>query len=163
MFFAGQADQGHCPAGGPHDASESGNYLMIFGEGAFNTQPQGGWRFCQKCQGLFFDGPPNPRGACPASGQHDPSASGHYLMVFGDGTEPNSQGSWRFCKKCQGMFFAGHADQGHCPAGGPHDASASGPYQISRDLPDVVTLNSGPITSGLSIGGFGTLVMSHTG
>ena len=36
------------------------------------------------------------------------------------------QEGWRWCHKCEGLFFAGHPSQGRCPAGGSHDASQSG-------------------------------------
>jgi hypothetical protein len=39
------------------------------------------------------------------------------------------QGSWRWCHKCQGAFFAGHPTQGVCPADKKaHDESQSGAY-----------------------------------
>ena len=40
------------------------------------------------------------------------------------------QEGWRWCHKCEGLFFAGHPSQGRCPAGGSHDASQSGHYAI---------------------------------
>jgi hypothetical protein len=116
------------------------------------------WRFCHKCQGLFFSGNPS-QGVCPADNQpHDASQSGKYVITFGEsvaatpaGTNQfassGQQGGWRFCHKCQGMFFSGNPSQGQCPAdtipviertlGGPHhrphDASQSGHYAIFFD------------------------------
>ena len=92
---------------------------------------QSGWRWCEKCQGLFFSGNPD-QGACPAGGRHDASRSGAYLMTFGDGGE-GMQAAWRWCEKCQGLFFSGNPDQGACPAGGRHDASRSGAYSMRFD------------------------------
>jgi hypothetical protein len=174
-FFSGNPDQGNCPSGGTHDGSASGKYLMQFGEGAENTQPQGGWRWCEKCQGMFFSllaffpGDDFSRIMCPAGGHHAgaftaPSHSGHYVMEFGEGGS-DAQGGWRFCKKCFGLFFSGNPDQGNCPSGGKHDNSKSGPYMLhfERDLPESVILHSGSITSGLSIGGFANLFMGRGG
>jgi hypothetical protein len=39
------------------------------------------------------------------------------------------QRSWRFCFKCNVMFFMGNGlDVTHCPAGGQHDPSRSDSY-----------------------------------
>ena len=42
---------------------------------------------------------------------------------------PTTQEHWRWCKKCQGLFYAG-VDLGTCPAGDRHDDSASGNYRL---------------------------------
>jgi hypothetical protein len=95
------------------------------------TQP--GWRYCHKCVGMFFGGKPSVAtgtGVCPADhAHHDPSASGRYAMLFGE-DGPGQQGKWKWCRKCQGLFFGGNATNGFCPAGGPHDPSASGHYAV---------------------------------
>jgi hypothetical protein len=39
------------------------------------------------------------------------------------------QDNWRWCKKCEGLAYAGF-DPGPCPAGGRHDHSASGFYGL---------------------------------
>jgi hypothetical protein len=88
-------------------------------------------------------------------------------MEFGEGGA-DAQGGWRFCKKCFGLFFSGFQNQGTCPSGGNHDGSKSGPYQMHFErelpaLPDSVTLHAAPITTGLSLGGFASLVMGRGG
>ena len=92
---------------------------------------QAGWRWCRKCEGLFFGGKPSVAGGtgvCPADhAHHDPSASGRYAMLIGE-DGPGQQGSWRWCRKCQGLFFGGTATNGACAAGGAHDPSGSGHY-----------------------------------
>jgi hypothetical protein len=182
MFFSGHPDQGNCPSGGKHDGSASAKYLMEFGEGDSNTNPQGGWRFCRKCQGLFFHNlvPGEDIGAgvfsdCPAGGIHDGSmgfesgSSGHYMMEIGEGNgSTNPQGGWRFCSKCHGLFFSENPDHGKCPSGGKHDGSKSANYimheeQDIQDFPESITLNPGPITTGLSLGGFASLTMHSNG
>ena len=45
-------------------------------------------------------------------------------------TEVFQQDNWRWCHKCQGLFFGGNATQGHCPAGGAHDHVGSGDYSL---------------------------------
>ena len=147
LFFAGNPSQGVCPADRqPHDASQSGKYMLGFGESTPGHLPegeqlfgssarQGDWRFCHKCQGLFFAGNPS-QGVCPAVSiiynhrPHDASQSGHYAIWSDEGYN-NGQKGWRFCHKCQGLFFADNQSQGVCPADHePHDASQSGEYQL---------------------------------
>lgn len=42
----------------------------------------------------------------------------------------NAQENWRWCNKCQGMFFAGQPTKGACPAGGEHSQDGSGNYRV---------------------------------
>jgi hypothetical protein len=49
-------------------------------------------------------------------------------------TKHNDQNNWRWCHKCQGMYFAGNPTQGVCPAGGAHDHTGSGNYRIPQNL-----------------------------
>lgn len=42
---------------------------------------QTGWRFCRKCQGLFW-GPGEAQSVCPRGAQHDGSASHEYTLGF---------------------------------------------------------------------------------
>ena len=45
------------------------------------------------------------------------------------------QTEWRWCKKCEGMFFTGGTSNGVCPAGKEHDPADSGQYsmQVATD------------------------------
>jgi hypothetical protein len=146
LFFAGHPTKGRCPAdGGSHDASQSGAYETRLGSesaaaklapdigaGGDSSAQQGDWRWCHKCEGLFFAGHPS-KGRCPADrGSHDASQSGHYAVLLDDGKgNERAQNSWRWCHKCEGLFFAGHPSKGRCPAdGGSHDASQSGAYKV---------------------------------
>jgi hypothetical protein len=74
------------------------------------------WRFCGKCQSMFYDGY-DSKGVCPAGGAHN--AMGNNFALPHDVPGPG-QRDWRFCQKCQGMFFDGKASKGVCPAGGAH-------------------------------------------
>ena len=40
---------------------------------------QRGWRWCSKCQGLWFGG--NPGSKCPGGGVHSKTGSGNYSLV----------------------------------------------------------------------------------
>src|SRR3954463_10081553 len=66
---------------------------------------QGDWRFCHKCQALFFNGYAG-KGVCAAGGGHE--AAGYYFVLFYDVPGPG-QPDWRFCRKCQALFFDGYA------------------------------------------------------
>lgn len=43
---------------------------------------------------------------------------------------PKTQADWRWCKKCEGLFFAGRPIKGVCPAGGEHTTQGSGKYEV---------------------------------
>ncbi len=95
------------------------------------TQAQDNWRWCHKCQGLFFAG--NPGSHCSAGGAHDKTGSGNYFLVQNSPLYPG-QANWRWCHKCQGLYFAGHPGS-HCPAGGAHDNTGSGNYSLINQNP----------------------------
>jgi hypothetical protein len=94
------------------------------------------WRWCHKCQGLFFGG--NPGSVCPAGGSHDSAGSGNYTLVVNspreEGPRSVSQSDWRWCHKCQGLFF-GDNPGSVCPAGGSHDSAGSGNYSLVMNSP----------------------------
>jgi hypothetical protein len=182
-FYAGGASQGVCPANHrTHDGSMSAHYATVVGDAAQGQQ--GRWRWCHQCQGMFHLGSGHTGGICPAGLAHDASQSAHYAIVSGDGAE-GQQGGWRWCQLCEGMFYAGGPTEGICPtthkahdgsasahyaaiigdAGVIHDGSRSSHYAMLIDvpLPASVTLDSGSITSGLSIGGFARLAMTSGG
>jgi hypothetical protein len=125
MYFAGNPGS-HCPAGGPHDHTGSGNYRI-----SHNMQvPYGqtNWRWCHKCQGMYFAG--NPGSHCPAGGAHADTGSGNYNLVENSANFAG-QPNWRWCHKCQGLYFAGN-NAGNCPAGGGHDHTGSGNYILRQ-------------------------------
>jgi hypothetical protein len=72
------------------------------------------WRWCNKCQGLFFGG--NAGSKCPADSKaHTKIGSGNYVLV-GDSPNASGQQDWRWCNKCPGLFFGGNAGS-KCPLG----------------------------------------------
>jgi len=87
---------------------------------------QADWRWCSKCQGLFFYGNPS-KGICPKDQlEHSAKGSKNYSLVQNAAGDPD-QKNWRWCAKCQGLYFAGHPTHGKCPAGGTHDHTGSYP------------------------------------
>lgn len=91
---------------------------------------QSNWRWCHKCQGLYFAG--NPGSRCPAGGAHDNVGSGNYSLVQNTAGAAG-QANWRWCHKCQGLYFAGNPGS-HCPAGGAHDNTGSGNYNLAHNV-----------------------------
>ncbi|TDU32776.1 hypothetical protein DFR24_2180 [Panacagrimonas perspica] len=85
---------------------------------------QSNWRWCKKCQGLFYGGNPT-KGVCPAGGAHTDIGSGNYQLSAGKGP---GQAGWRWCSKCQGFWFNGDGITGVCPAGSNHISTGSGQY-----------------------------------
>jgi hypothetical protein len=81
---------------------------------------QAEWRFCHKCDTMFFNGSPN-KGVCPGGSGHE--ASGFNFTLPHDVPESaTAQGQWHFCHKCSEMFFNGFPTKGVCKAGGAHEA-----------------------------------------
>ncbi len=119
MFWNGDADKGHCAAGGGHLA-QGWQFSLHFDTQKTGQNMQYDWRFCAKCKSLFFDGDPN-KAVCAAGGGH--VAQG---LMFGLHTQPpttgQNQNDWRFCGKCHSLFWDGSPNKGHCPAGGGHSA-----------------------------------------
>jgi hypothetical protein len=131
LAFAGNATQGPCPAGGRHDHSGSANYSLLKDVSVPIPYGQDNWRWCRKCEGLAFSGNGEP-GACPASGTHDHRESGDYQLLqnLPHPILPTYQENWRWCHKCQGLYFAGGSGQGSCPFDGTHEQSGSGNYAL---------------------------------
>ena len=132
-FAGGGADrQGKCPAGDNHDETDSGAYALAHNDD--DAPGQGDWRWCKKCEGLWFAGGGADRpGQCAAGDGHDEADSGRYILTHND-DEGAGQQHWRWCKKCEGLWFAGGgaARRGQCPANGVHDAADSGKYTLAH-------------------------------
>ena len=93
---------------------------------AWGTQRN--WRWCSKCQGLWFGG--NAGSKCPAGGAHTKVGSGNYSLVHAATSAPG-QSNWRWCSKCQGLWFGGNP-AGKCPGGGVHTKVGSGNYTLAH-------------------------------
>lgn len=132
LFFLERGRAGKCPTGGEHTNEFSYEYILVHDYSLPNGQDN--WRWCRKCSGLFFAGNPSA-GACPAEGAHDASGSANYcLRVNAPSSVPGQQPNWRWCKKCQGLFFAGNPSAGVCKAEGTHDSSISWDYILQYKL-----------------------------
>ena len=78
------------------------------------------WRFCNKCNAMFYDGWPN-KGNCPAGGGHQ-SQGLMFTLPHDVPPTATAQDQWRFCNQCNEMFYDGFPNKGNCPAGGGHQA-----------------------------------------
>jgi RNA polymerase subunit RPABC4/transcription elongation factor Spt4 len=84
---------------------------------------QNGWKSCQKCGGLAFQG----NRACAKGDAH---ASDGTALVVPSGTGPYlmpSQPGWQWCSRCQALVQE-ESGPGTCAAGGSHDTGDSGEY-----------------------------------
>jgi hypothetical protein len=121
LFFDGYSNKGICSAGGGHEAI---GYIFSLPHDTPETETaQSSWRFCKKCSVMFFDGYPNNKGICSVGGDgHE--ASGYTFVLPHDVPETViAQSSWRFCVKCNDMFFDGYPQKGICSAGGEHESA----------------------------------------
>lgn len=151
-LFFGLHPGSRCPVGGSHSDS-GGHYIMIHtspnapGQEPWAGPAQSNWRWCSKCQGLFFGGTPNigpVGGRCPADqGPHAGAGSGDYrlynnappITAGSVATRAPGQDDWRYCSKCLGLFFGGTPSFGSpggvCPVDKqPHQKAYSGNYTV---------------------------------
>jgi hypothetical protein len=96
---------------------------------------QANWRFCHKCNMMFFDGFPQ-KGVCPAGGGHE--AAGFNFVLPHD-TPESGQKDWRFCHRCEAMFFDGSPQKGFCSAGGGHEAAGFNFVLPHDNMPETPT------------------------
>lgn len=98
------------------------------------NSPQNGWRWCSKCQGMWYS-LNDTNGTCPAGGGHTHNGSGHYYHYYDSipfGYQNEWQHNWSWCSKCQGLFYSGNSSQGVCPAGGSHvKTTGAADYYVS--------------------------------
>lgn len=98
---------------------------------------QSNWRWCNKCQALSYGGATG--GVCPADHKpHNvgPTASSNYFLTYSMpdpyyGLEAN----WRWCSKCDSLWWAAY-ELGPCPAGGTH-LNASWSYSVITGSPSI--------------------------
>src|SRR4051794_24270359 len=95
---------------------------------------QSQWRYCDKCEALFFNGFPT-KGSCPGGGGHN--AQGYdFELPHGNQLleSEKAQVNWRYCGKCFSMFYDGFPDKGKCSAGGGHAAQGY-KFRLPHDMP----------------------------
>lgn len=103
-----------------------GGAAAIAGSETSAQAKETGWRWCIKCEGLWYG--TYGRGVClanPGPG-HATEDSGYYsLLAVGEGS---GQLGWSRCGKCQGLYFSGPQGNryGRCAAGGGHSRENSG-------------------------------------
>jgi uncharacterized paraquat-inducible protein A len=113
MFYNGFRNKGRCPKGGTHFKNADDLDFKLIYNSPESPHRQTNWRYCSKCQALFFDGL-KKKGVCAAGGVH--SAQGFIFTLPHDANVPGRRG-WRFCQKCNGGD-----DKGVCASGGAHSA-----------------------------------------
>jgi hypothetical protein len=122
---------GVCPAGGPHDASQSSDYTLVMDTPSAPGQHD--WRWCGKCSALNWGSGTGPGGTCAAGGQHERQSSDYALVM--DTPSAPGQSDWRWCGKCSVLNWgSGTGPGGICAAGGQHDRQSSD-YTLVMDTP----------------------------
>lgn len=93
------------------------------------------WGWCDLCAGMFYTGNSN-YGHCPQQGDLYQHASvydynsDNYGFYYDAVTGGGWEGSWYWCRNCQGMFWGGRS-AGACPyysGNGKHNGTGSYPY-----------------------------------
>jgi len=74
---------------------------------------------------------PGTHPKCPAGGAHANVGSGNYHLAHSLAPTAGWQSNWRWCNKCQGLFFGSLPDS-VCPAGGAHNSVGSADYSLYR-------------------------------
>lgn len=87
------------------------------------------WRWCRKCQGLFYGGKPS-KGMCPKGGAHDATGSGNYTLALNTGS---GETGWMWCPTCMALYWGQGGSAGKCPAGGTHKGSFNFNYSLGLD------------------------------
>lgn len=123
-LFSGADTGSSCPVGGWHHAG--GNYQVALS--AFAGNGEEGWRVCSKCKTLFLD-KPGKASACPKGGAHDGASSKSYKMLTAPPPGFMTQGDWKWCDLCGGLFFSANASSS-CPIVRGHDGSGSADYHM---------------------------------
>ncbi|MFD8974900.1 hypothetical protein [Streptomyces sp. NPDC059593] len=111
---------------------------------AENAHRQAHWLHCGKCAALFWDGPDGDRrsGVCPRNGTHEAGSATaapgpdvyDFVLPHDIPADAHSQAGWRFCGKCNGLFWSGHPSGGTCPKGGGGHQAGAGPAAPGYDF-----------------------------
>jgi len=103
------------------------------------------FRFCHKCQSLFYEGrheaAGTPKGLCPADGSHEAMGYQFEIPVHGIPSS-TAQGDWRSCKTCWAMFYDGYDQKGACPGGSRghvRETRFRHNFELAHDVPGTAT------------------------
>ena len=97
---------------------------------------QQGWRWCRKCQGLFFARNPTQGESVPADRKpHNNTGSGAYVLHHQSSPIPGQDG-WAWCPACQGLYFR-YGGPGVCPAGNQGHGYVEGSDYVLLGAPGV--------------------------
>lgn len=143
LWFSNGGNNGHCPVEDwfNHSHYQNGSNLYKLRLSSEQGHGQGGWHWCATCKAVWSLGM-SPTGAfnlgfCPnnplgGSAGHrngeliitpDGTSWDSFRMEFdGDNNGPGAQRGWRFCRKCNVLFFILNGlNLTHCPKGGQHE------------------------------------------
>jgi hypothetical protein len=129
------------PTFGGHGGTVTYNYLIPHDVGG--NYPQPNWRWCTYCDALYYGGHESTS-RCPNSQSnpywphHNRGVSFNYSLFYYSGpTGTNDpQLNWRWCGRCQGLFYDGSLPRGAsniCPAGSGGHTPGSGSYDYGLD------------------------------
>jgi len=130
LFYGAAGTAGACPAGGGgHNSSGSFTYFIPYAP-IYKTEValfQHGWRWCRRCQSMFYGVGAVSR--CALGGAHDGVGSADYVLDRVRG----GQGGWRWCWRCQGLYYGPNNAVSRCPVGGRHGLRSSWDYNLPTD------------------------------
>ncbi|MBD3345689.1 MAG: hypothetical protein GF401_11570 [Chitinivibrionales bacterium] len=127
LFYSAYGN-GVCKAGGSHDGSSSGEYVLPLSSQSTPYSTQGNWKWCNKCQGLVHVDGSGIYGLCPAGGNHDVSSSGSYHLFNAE-----TRNGFRYCKNCK-VLWDGSFSRNACPVTGFHSQEGSGNYLLDAGV-----------------------------
>lgn len=127
IFSANDAHSGRCVAGNEGAAFTHGaqgfEFTLPYATQAETPPGQPDWHFCRKCNSMFFCAIGGNPGPCVVGGDHDGTGSFDFVLPHSVAESPGTQRDWRFCRKCNVLFYGG--DPGACVTGAGHDATGS--------------------------------------
>jgi CubicO group peptidase (beta-lactamase class C family)/phage-related protein len=157
MFFNGYDQSGVCPTGGNHSA-QGFDFYIEYDSNERNPIQQFKWRFCNKCFTMFWHGPDRTQkifGVCPKDGGSHVPQGYDFGLFYTNETQrnpplgPNYQPDWRFCGKCNALFYHGYRSAtgtGVCPKDGKGHLAAGWTFHISyRNVPPKLKAPSGKL------------------
>jgi hypothetical protein len=118
---------GACPRDASRDRLEShevlGFHFLLPHDIADGPTSEANWRYCGKCEVLFWDGDDINKGHCVRGGGHQ-AVGLNYVLSEGSDEDSQNQANWYRCNKCTAIFWNNDPNnKGLCPGGGTHQAT----------------------------------------